>query len=142
MQFKRDIYVLPEENLTHKVQGKRASDIEERSAKAIYKLSDWKFSFRVRISPLTRSITTRILGIAGEYEIDFLCFRGDIVQPILIDGEYSHFKSDAQKLEDERRESVINSVIGRQGAQPVIRVPYYQLNTQERADRYFRELLQ
>jgi len=141
MQFKRDIYRLPEENLTHVVQNKSASDIEERSAKAIYKLSAWKFSFRVRISPLTQSITRNILGIAGEYEIDFLCYRGDEVQPILVDGEYAHFKADWQKEEDERREATINQVLGRQGANPVIRVPYWQLNSQDRADRYYRELL-
>jgi hypothetical protein len=138
---KRILYHNPEEFLSGIVEGMKASDIEERSARAIDKLPDWRYSFRLRISPLTGRLTGNVRNIAGEFEIDFLCNRGDSLWPILIDGEISHFKSGWQKLEDEYRTDTINAALKKYGALPVKRVEYWHLATQRQADRYFRELL-
>lgn len=138
---KRNIFRNKEEELTGVVQDKKASDIEERSARAMDKIPDWKYVFLVRISPLTGQLTHAFRNLPGEFEIDFLANRGDEMLPVLIDGEVSHFLATWQKVQDEMREIVINQTLKKYGARPVVRVPYYQLDTQERADRYFRELL-
>ena len=138
---KRNQFENNDEVLTGVVQNKTASDIEERSARAIDKIPDWSYTFLVRISPLTGQLTETFRNLPGEYEIDFLCERGDELFPILIDGEVSHFLALWQKVQDEIREATINSVLKKYGARPVARVPYYELDTQSRADRYFRTLL-
>ena len=139
---KRNLYENDKEVLTGIVQEKKASDIEERSAKAIDKLLDWEYTFLVRISPLSGRVTETFRNLPGEFEIDFLCQRGAELFPILIDGEVSHFLAQWQKLQDEEREAVINDSLKKYGALPVVRVPFWEVSTQEKADRYFRELLQ
>lgn len=138
--MKRDLYQNPQEILTKEVQGKSASDIEERSARAIDK-TDWNYTFLVRISPLTGQLTERFQNLPGEYEIDFLCTRGNTIWPILIDGEVSHFLASWQKRQDEEREAVINGALKKYGALPVKRVEFWWLADQAKANRYFRELL-
>ena len=88
---KRSMYRNKDEALTGAVQGKKASDIEERSARAIDEIPDWSYTFLVRISPLTGRLTQTFRNLAGEYEIDFMASRGNELLPILIDGEVSHF---------------------------------------------------
>ena len=105
---KRNLYVNEKENLTGMVQNKKASDIEERSARAISKIPDWDYTFLVRISPLTGKLTQTFRNLPGEFEIDFLCQRGSELFPILIDGEVSHFLATWQKLQDEIRLSLIH----------------------------------
>lgn len=139
--MKRDIFKNDDEVLTGEVQLKPASDIEERSARAIDKIPDWNYTFLVRISPLTGQLTQAFRNLPGEFEIDFLAARGDELQPIMIDGEVSHFLAQWQKVRDEIREATINKVLKKYGARPVVRVPFYELDTQQRADRYFRNLL-
>lgn len=138
---KRDMFQNKDEQLTGQVQGKKASDIEERSARAMDKIQDWNYTFLVRISPLTGRLTQTFRNLAGEYELDFIAQRGNETLPILIDGEVSHFLAQWQKVQDEEREAVINSVLEKYGARPAVRVPFWELDTQNRADIYFRELL-
>jgi len=140
--MKRKMFDNDEEQLAGVVQGKSASDIEERSARAIDKLPEWSYTFLVRVSPLTGRLTQTFRNLAGEYEIDFIAQRGNELLPILIDGEVSHFLAQWQKTQDEQREAVINSVMKKYGARPVLRVPFWELDNQDRTDRYFRELLQ
>ena len=139
---KRNMYDNKDEVLTGIVQEKDASDIEERGARAVDKLLDWTYTFRIRISPLTGRLTENFQNIAREYEIDLLCQRGYELLPVLIDGEVSHFLADWQKYVDEEREDVINKALKKYGALPVVRVPYWQLADQRLADTTFRELLQ
>ena len=138
---KRNLFENTDEVLTGVIQEKKASDIEERSARAMDKIPEWNYTFLVRISPLTGQLTQTFRNLPGEYEIDFLAVRGNEMASILIDGEVSHFLAQWQKIQDEEREAVINSVLKKYGARPVARVPYYELDTQSRADRLFRELL-
>lgn len=139
--MKRDIFKNDEEILTGVIQDKPASDIEERSARAMNKIPEWSYTFLVRISPLTGNLTQAFRNLAGEFEIDFIAQRGDEMQPILVDGEVSHFLAQWQKIQDEIREITINSVLKKYGARPVKRVPFWELDTQARADRFYRELL-
>ena len=131
----------PKENLTGAVQNKSASDIEERGARAVDKLSDWSYTFRVRISPLTGQLTERFRNLPGEYEIDLLCSRGKQLVPILIDGEVSHFLASWQKVQDEEREAVINKPLKKYGASPVVRIEFWKLSNQRIADVTMREVL-
>jgi len=137
---KRDLYDNPGEVLTGEVQNKRATDIEERAARAIDK-TDWDYRFRVRISPQAGGLTEEWQNLPGEYEIDFLLYRGNTIWPILIDGEVSHFLALWQKVQDEQRESVINAALRKYGATPVKRVEFWWLADQAKANRFFRSLL-
>ena len=129
------------ENLTGEVDGKSASDIEERSARAIDKLPEWRYTFRIRISPLTGTLTETFQNITGEYEIDFLCMRGNEMKPVLVDGEVSHFLASWQKTQDEQKEAVINKALQKYGAHPVQRIEFWKLADQKRADVTLREML-
>lgn len=136
------------EGLTGKVQGKNASDIEERFARAIAKIPEWQFSFRLRINPLTGRLTEEIKNIKGEVEIDFLLTRGELsIIPVMIQGEYSHFKTPWQDDIDKDKEKVVNEYFERfPQARPVVRIPDYKkgmflLDTQEFADQTARSLL-
>ena len=138
----RNLYPKREdENLTGVVQDKDASDIEERGARAVDKIPDWSYTFRIRISPLTGQLTEYFQNIAGEYEIDLLCQRGKQMKPILIDGEVSHFLASWQKVQDEQREAVINKALKKYGADPVVRIEYWKMADQRIADITMREVL-
>jgi hypothetical protein len=139
---KRTMYRNKDEQLTGVVQEKKASDIEERSARAMDKIPEWSYTFLIRVSPLTGRLTQTFRNLAGEYEIDFIAQRGNELVPILIDGEVSHFLAQWQKIQDEEREAVINKALSKYGARPAVRVPFYELPDQNRADVYFRRLLQ
>ena len=141
MAPKRNLYPSETEALTGLVQEKNASDLEERSARALNKLPDWSYIFRIRISPLTGELTQSFRNIAGEYEIGFLCTRGSQMRPILVDGEVSHFMAQWQKDVDLEREIIINKALKKYGAHPAVRIPYWELSDQRRADTVFRELL-
>ena len=138
---KRSIFRNDDEELTGVVQDKSASDLEERSARSIDKIPDWNYQFRIRISPLTGDLTRYFQNIAGEFEIDFLASRGNELAPIMIDGEVSHFLAQWQKLQDEIREAAINKTLEKYGARKVVRVPFWELDTQDRSDQFFRRLL-
>ena len=138
----RNLYPKREdENLTGEISGKAASDIEERGARAVDKVPDWSYTFRIRISPLTGQLTEHFQNIAGEYEIDLLCQRGNQMKPILIDGEVSHFMASWQKVQDEQREAVINKSLKKYGADPVVRIEFWKLADQKLADITMREVL-
>jgi len=129
------------ENLTGAIDDKPASDIEERASRAIDKIPGWSYTFRIRISPLTGRLTERFQNIAGEYEIDFLCTRGNEMKPILVDGEVSHFLASWQKVQDEQKETMINAALKKYGAHSVQRIEFWRLADQKRADITLREIL-
>ena len=137
----------PEEGLTGQVMGMSASDLEERTARAIVKIPDWGFLFRQRLSPLTHQLSGRITNISGEIEIDFLCMKGSTIQPIMIQGEYSHFKAPWQEEEDLAKIEAIDLFFRSYGAKPTIRIPerkedLYKLKSQEWADKTLRDILE
>ena len=143
---KRIIFDNLDENLTHVVQGKKASDLEERFAKAVDRLSDWTYEFRVRINPLSHKLTSAVTNLPEELEIDFLCIRGATMIPILIQGEIGHFHTAWQRAIDEQKEASINSVMRNYHALPVMKVPernidLWRLATQDGANRLAMEIL-
>lgn len=121
------------ETLTGLVQGKDASDIEERAARAMSALSAVRsFEFRVLyFSPE---------GIGGGAELDFLVQAG-LRWGVQIDGEFSH-KSAEARAHDALQDARLGERLMKGGAidQPIVRVPGFELASQELADRFFERL--
>lgn len=135
-----------DEPLAGTVQGKKASDIEERWARACSKLPDWSYSFRIRINPLSGQLTEVMMNLPGELEIDFLMQRGSTILPILIQGEIGHFYTAWQATTDEMKQAGINNALRAYSAQPALPVPrtkdeLWRLSKQEYADALAREIL-
>lgn len=129
------------ESLTGTIQGKSASDIEERMSRAFDKLKI-PYEFRARISSGavgTQKLTKATKNIVGELEIDHLIDIGQIV-PVLVDGEISHYMTPYQKLVDEEKTTAINEFGRSVGWSKVLRVPFTELENQEEADSVARRI--
>lgn len=141
-QSRRIVFPNPTEELTGLVQNKKASDLEERFARAMNKLPDWGYTFRVRINPITHRLSQRFTNLAGELEIDFLARRGTTLLPILVDGEVGHYLAAWMKDLDAEKKDNIDRYMRSYGAMPSIRVEFWRLANQEMTDQYVRQLLQ
>jgi hypothetical protein len=131
------------EQLTGTIQGKPASDLEERVGKALEKLNI-NYEFRARISSLalgTRRLTMAHANMPGEIEIDHLIDNGGQMIPILIDGEIAHFMTLYQKLSDAEKTEGINAFGKVLGWHEVVRIPFTELKTQEEADHVVRRIV-
>ena len=116
-----------DEGLTGWVNGKEASDIEERFSRSLRQRKKG-FHFRVNF-PTTVSIP------GEDKEVDFLVDQGGQFRAVEIDGEFGH-KTASQKGKDQLREILLNETLGRNNILPIIRVPWTQLETQEKANAY------
>jgi hypothetical protein len=116
--------------LTGFVNGKRASNLEERFARGLHsaKLS---FIFQYKV-PVAGTLPGK------EKVVDFLVERG-LRYPVEIDGLIAHHTT-AQKGQDVVREILINHAFIQRGILPIRRVKWWQLETQEMANRVVREL--
>jgi hypothetical protein len=124
------------EILTGYVQGKKASDIEERMGKAFDKLGAG-YGFRERLSPLlsgSRRLSKVIRNLPGELEIDFLVQFG-VVRPIQVNGEIGHFMAPWQAIVDLDKNGMIDQFGAQLGWQPVVGIPFTDILTQDMADR-------
>lgn len=135
-------YDLNDEVLTGYVQGMDASDIEERFARAL-NTSQLPYGFRVQImnaggNPIIVNQADR--NSLGVVEVDFLVDKYGTFYPFNIDGEYSH-KTSVQREADAEKDRKLNELLKVWNAQPMARVPYYQLDNQENANRVIREIL-
>ncbi len=112
------------------VQGQPATDIEERVARALYKLQV-SFTFQVKV---------QVMGsIPGRGKvIDFL-LGARIPLPLEVDGPRWHGTA-GQKGEDQLREILLNAQFRRFGWYPLSRLSWTHLSTQEDADRAVRQL--
>lgn len=125
-----------EENLTGFVQGKEASDIEERFARALDKLEK-RYSFREHFFGPARNTP-------GAIEVDFLVDDGTWF-PIQIDGEYAH-KTAGQKDRDNVNDARLNQYFSKVGVSNVRRIPdgkeymVGDLDDQESADQVVKEV--
>ena len=118
-----------DELLTGFVQGKEASDLEERFARAL-DAEGKSYEFEVEVAPPT--------AIPGqENQIDFVV---EDIYPIEVDGSFVH-KSASQKAHDQIRDAILNEYLGKYGWQPIDRIPGNMLETQEQADQIVRERL-
>jgi len=118
-----------QETFTGELQGMKASDIEERFARALNK-RNIGYEFRVAY------IAGR--NLPGEVELDFAVSQGSQIFPVQIDGEFAH-KSASQKSEDAMKDAILNQRLEGM-ARPVIRIPGAELETQEMTDRKVKEL--
>jgi hypothetical protein len=129
------------ENFTGSVQGKKASDIEERFARSLNKLQV-SFEFQARISSGDNPrLSATKTNQAGELEVDHLIENGGQVIPVQIDGEIGHYFTQQQKLQDEVKTDMVNDFGVSMGWSPVVRVPYTELQTQEESDRVARRIV-
>lgn len=129
------------ESLIGMVQGKKASDLEERMSKSWDKLKV-NYEFRARISSQAagvQHITKAVRNIAGELEVDHLIDIGQIV-PVLIDGEISHYMTPYQQDQDALRTDAIDTFGRQMGWHEAIRVPFTELRTQEASDSVARRI--
>ncbi len=117
--------------LTGIVLGKRASDLEERTARALYKMNI-DFLFQTEIP-----VTTSVLG-KGKV-IDFIVDIG-ISQPLEVDGPLGHATA-AQQAADALRDSLLEPVLLGMGMRPIMRIKWDKLQTQVQADQNIREAL-
>ncbi len=117
-----------EERLTGFVQGKEASDLEERFANALSAACiDYRFEVEIQ-GPV---------GIPGEEnQIDFLV---EDIYPVEVDGSFVH-KSASQKAHDQLRDAILNDFLSDYGWYPIERISGERLETQEAANQVAEEL--
>lgn len=124
------------------VNGVKASDLEERYARALRKYEiDFDFRFRIS-SPLlgTQRITQQFLNMEGEVEVDFLVRRQGKTTPVFIDGNIGHFYTQYQADNDAIKTNATNDFGRVVGWYPAVRVPFWEMGTQEQTDRTVREM--
>lgn len=129
------------EALTGIVQGMKASDLEERFARAMDKL-EIPYQFRVRLTSEAlgmRQLTRAFQNIRGEIEMDFFVNHGQ-TWPIFIDGQIAHFYTPAQAEEDRLKTNAVNEFGQTFGWREAVRVPFWKLQDQDSADRVAREI--
>ena len=118
------------EPLTGFVKGRSASDLEERFARGLHR-AGLGFVFQYK-APVAGTLPGK------EKVVDFLVKKG-LLYPIEIDGLIAHLTA-AQKGKDLVREILINHAFIQRGILPIRRVKWWQLETQEMANRVVREL--
>ena len=118
------------ERLTGFVHGKEASDLEERFANALDKLH---YSYMFEYEVLSN------IGVPGEEnQIDFVVYSGG-TWPVEVDGGFVH-ASASRKAKDKLRDAILNEQLGREGWEPIVRIPGSDLESQEEADNVVREM--
>ena len=120
-----------DEGLTGFVLGFKASDIEERFARALYK-NKRVDSFEFQIQHYAGK------NIPGEIRLDFMVHSG-FDYPIMIDGEYAHKSADAKAHDQVQRERLDMILMGT-GALPTQGIDGTKLQTQEEADALVRRM--
>jgi hypothetical protein len=129
------------EVLSGTIQNKTASDLEERFSRSMNKL-EVEYLFRARITtPYTsdRRLTRILASLPGELEVDFLAKQA-MIYPIMIDGEIAHFKTKWQADLDAEKEYNINQFGKLFGWHEAVRIPFWELKTQDLSDRKAREV--
>lgn len=116
--------------LSGRLQGKAATDLEERFGRAL-KRAGLAFTFQWRVAA-----HNTIPG--NEKLVDFLVENG-LRCPVEIDGEFAHHSA-AQQGQDLVREILLNHTFIRRGIQPIRRVKWWQLASQELADQQVGEM--
>jgi hypothetical protein len=113
------------------VQGKRASDLEERFAKALDKnanVSSYEF--------IVHNVVGR--NLPGEVQLDFAVYA-PLLYPIQIDGPFAH-KNAAQRENDRMKDAILDEFLKGYAAAPVKRITDERLHTQAQADELVKEL--
>jgi hypothetical protein len=116
--------------LTGWVQGRRASDLEERFARALIQ-AGLSFTFQEQVT-----LAGMIPG--QEKRVDFMVLCG-MPCPVEIDGPIAH-QTAGQKGADLVREILLNHAFLRRGIQQIRRVKWWRLESQQMANRQVREM--
>jgi len=118
--------------LTGWVNGYKASDIEERFARGC-RDNQVDFGFKVRLAVLSSLI-------GDKKEIDFIIYL-PVPQTVDVDGEFAH-KTSEQTGEDQLRDALLNNELIELHYQiPHLRVPWYKLSDQDKADETIRRIV-
>lgn len=131
------------ERLDRAVQGKRASDIEERFARGLDanpRVESYEF--------IVHNITGA--NLPGEAQLDFMVSSGGQQFAVQIDGQFAH-KSAEQKNNDAVQDARLSEAIKDEVSEPfpvpgvpanglVARVPGYLLENQDAADSLVQEM--
>ena len=123
------------EGFTGFVKGKKASDLEERYARALDsnpRVTGYRFN----------ELINTPFQIPGQLnQIDFIVYSGPFVQPVEIDGEFSH-KTQEDKAHDLIRDQQLMPYIKAiwPGAREIVRIPDTKLLTQDQADTLVRRM--
>lgn len=112
------------------VNGVRATNIEERFARALKK-HGLRYRFQVRFA-------TAVSLPDHERVVDFVVYHG-LRYPVEVDGEYAH-STNAREAADAIREELLNEVFRWRSMPPLRRVKWWQLETQAQADAAVGEL--
>ena len=121
-----------EEVFTGVVQGKDATDLEERVARA-HEFNNIGYRFKV--------IVPTLFSFPGQSkELDFLSYPGTLAQPLGVKGYIGH-NTQAQKLADVERELILNVTFRKLGWLDFKALEWTQLGSQDEANRAVRELL-
>jgi len=129
-----------QEQLSGMVQGKKASDIEERFARALEGNKRIEgYSFLQHYFGPTRTTP-------GAVEVDFMVQAGGEWYPVQIDGEYAH-KTQQQRDKDAQKDQILNKYFGKFGnIKNVMRIPDATtmhagiLDAQESADQLVKRI--
>lgn len=131
-----------QEQLTGQINGQKASDLEERVAKALSKV-EAGFEFRARITSDAlgqRRLTSEFANIRGEIEIDMLAERSGETIPIFVDGQISHHVAPWQAEQDKIKTDATNEFGKQFGWREAVRIPFWEILDQDAADRRIRNL--
>jgi hypothetical protein len=117
--------------LTGYINGEKASDIEERVARAL-RLAKATFRFQVPFQTVT--------SLPGQKSlVDFVIQVGGFNYPLEVDGRIGHMTS-TQQGKDAAREMVLNARFRELGLMPLSRLKWWQLGTQAQANAAVRQL--
>ncbi len=122
-----------DERLTGQVNGKKASDIEERFYRGTRK--DRRIQW-VRFETVYGAPSS---GMYGSAELDFLIFTGTHY-PVQLDGEWIH-KSAEARYSDYEHDLIIMERLRARGVQEINRVRGKFLQTQKDADSVVQQIL-
>ncbi|MCB2179447.1 hypothetical protein KQH61_05950 [bacterium] len=114
-----------EEELTGWVNGKPASDLEERYARGLRAMK-LEFSFQVEFS-------TAVSLVGEDKVVDFVVQYGGMYFPVDINGAIGH-SSSAQRGRDAVRETLLNEIFDQRGMAHLQTVWYDELGDQTAAD--------
>lgn len=131
------------EQLGKVVQGKRASDIEERFARALDK-NERVDSYEFIVHEITGA------NLPGEAQLDFLVTAGGQQFAVQVDGEFAH-KSAEQRASDAVQDARLSEALKDVISEPyptsgiaanglIARVPGYLLEDQHEADKLVQEM--
>lgn len=132
------------EVLTGYIDGSNASDLEERSSRALQK---WNTGFQFRTQwipsdpPVMLSVNDSGRDQQGNVEADFLIEVMGLPVAINDDGEFSH--RTAEQVEHDRiQDEKLAEIMRVYGGGYNIRVPFYWLKDQDQADSTYKQILE